>query len=86
MYFTYVLLCEKDGKHYTGYTRDLKLRFDQHQNGKVKSTRNRRPLKLIYYEACINQYDAIRREKYLKTHYGKLYLGNRLRNWNEENS
>lgn len=86
MYFTYVLLSEKDGNHYTGYTKDLKLRFDQHQNGEVKSTRNRRPLKLIYYEACINQYDAIRREKYLKTHYGKLFLGNRLRNWNEENS
>jgi len=86
MYFTYVLLSEKDGKHYTGYTKDLKLRFDQHQNGEVTSTRHRRPLKLIYYEACINQYDAIRREKYLKTHYGKLYLGNRLRNWNEEYS
>jgi len=84
MYFTYVLLSEKDGKHYTGYTKDLKLRFDQHQNGEVTSTRHRRPLKLIYYEACINQYDAIRREKYLKTHYGKLYLGNRLRNWNED--
>ena len=66
--------------------RILELRFDQHQNGEVQSTRNRRPLRLIYYEACINQYDAIRREKYLKTHYGKMFLKNRLRDWNDENS
>ena len=50
MYYTYVLLSEKDGKHYTGYTQDLKLRFQQHQNGEVESTKHRRPLKLIYYE------------------------------------
>ncbi len=33
MYFTYVLLSEKDGKLYTGYTQDLNLRFEQHQKG-----------------------------------------------------
>ena len=86
MYFTYVLLSEKDGKHYTGYTKDLELRFDQHQRGEVQSTKNRRPFKLIYYEACINQTDAIKREKYLKTHYGKMFLKNRLRNWHNENN
>ncbi|NNC45980.1 MAG: hypothetical protein HKN99_08870, partial [Winogradskyella sp.] len=46
---------------------------------KVSSTKHRRPLKLIYFEACLDQKDAIKREKYLKTHYGKMYLGNRLK-------
>ena len=85
-YYTYVLLSLKDHKHYTGYTKDLKSRFEQHQEGKVQSTKNRRPLKLIYFEACLNQQDATQREKYLKTHYGKMYLGNRLKNFKEESS
>lgn len=45
------------------------------------STKNRRPLKLIYYEACHNQNDALKREKYLKTTYGKRYIKNRLKEY-----
>jgi putative endonuclease len=75
------LLREKDHKKYTGYTKNLKLRFEQHTKGLVASTKNRRPLKLIYFEACLNQQDAIRREKYLKTHYGKMFIKNRLKSY-----
>ena len=49
MYYTYILLSKKDGNYYAGYSQDLKLRFKQHQEGCVESTKNRRPLKLIYY-------------------------------------
>ena len=80
-YYTYILQSEKDGKNYTDYTQDLNLRFEQHQGGEVKSTKYRRPLKLIYFEACLNQKDALKREKYFKTHYGKMFLKNRLKNW-----
>ncbi len=80
-FYVYILLSEKDGKKYTGYTKDLPSRFEAHQPGKVASTQYRRPLKLIYFEACISQEDAVRREKYLKTHYGKLFLGNRLKSY-----
>lgn len=80
-YYVYVLLSEKDGKKYTGYTQNLSLRFEQHQLGKVTSTKHRRPLQLIYFEGCLNQNDAIRREKYLKTHYGKMFLKNRLKSY-----
>lgn len=81
MYYVYVLQSEKDNKLYTGYTKDLKLRFEQHQKGLVESTKNRRPLKLIYYEACLNQQDATHREKYLKTAYGKQFLKSRLKSY-----
>jgi len=81
MYYTYVLLSEKDNQFYSGYTQNLKLRFEQHCNGSVESTKDRRPLKLIYYEACINQQDALKREKYFKTHYGKMFLKNRLKSY-----
>jgi len=63
MFYTYVLQSEKDGKFYVGFTQDLKQRFEQHQKGQVDSTKDRRPFKLIYYEACIDRNDATKREK-----------------------
>jgi putative endonuclease len=81
MFYVYVLQSEVDGNFYVGFTRDLKLRFEQHQKGKVPSTKSRRPLKLIYYEACLNQVDALRREKYLKTYHGKMYIKKRLKSY-----
>jgi putative endonuclease len=80
-YFTYVLQSLLDGKFYTGYTKNLNLRFEQHQKGIVVSTKNRRPLILIYFEACLNQEDALHREKYLKSFYGKMFLHNRLKSY-----
>jgi len=80
-YYTYILKSEKDNKFYTGYTKNLKLRFKLHEEGKVDSTKERRPLKLVYYEACLNQQDATRREKYLKTYLGKMFLKNRLKSY-----
>lgn len=80
-YFVYVLQSLKDGNKYTGYTKDLSSRFEAHQNGEVQSTKHRRPFELIYFEGCLSQTDALKREKYLKTHYGKMYLGNRLKSY-----
>jgi putative endonuclease len=71
----------KDKDLYTGFTENLKLRFEQHTKGIVDSTRNRGPLKLIYYEACLNQEDATKREKYLKTYLGKMFLKKRLKSY-----
>lgn len=81
MYYTYVLLSQKDKKWYIGYTDDLKRRQEEHQEGKVESTKHRRPLELAYYEACVDQQDATRREKYLKSGRGKAYLKKRLNNY-----
>jgi len=81
MYYTYVLHSKKDGKFYTGFTQDLKLRFEQHNKGQVESTKDRGPLALIYYEACLNRDDATHREKYLKTYHGKAYIRKRLKSY-----
>ena len=81
MYYTYVLQSEKDGKFYTGFTSNLKLRFEQHNKGLLGTTRDRRPLRLIYYEACLDQDDATKREKYLKTYHGKMFLKKRLKSY-----
>jgi len=81
MNYTYVLQSQKDGKFYTGFTKDLKLRFEQQNKGNVGSTKNRRPLVLVYYEACLCGDDAAHREKYLKTFHGKSYIRKRLKSY-----
>ena len=80
MFYTYVLRSKKDGKLYIGYTKNLDSRISEHNSGKVQSTKYRIPFDLVYYEACRNQKDALRREKYLKTTYGHRYLKNRTKN------
>jgi putative endonuclease len=81
MFYVYVLQSLQDKKFYTGYTKNLKLRFDGHNKGKVCSTKERLPLKLIYYEACLNQQDATHREKYLKTYHGKNFIKKRVKSY-----
>jgi len=78
MYYTYVIRSQKDGKCYTGSTSNLRKRFNEHNYGKVSSTKGRGPFQLIYYEACLSMKDARQREKYLKSGMGKRYLKNRL--------
>ena len=79
MFYTYVLKSEKSGQLYTGYTNDLRKRFNEHNSGRSVYTSKRGPYKLVYYEACNSKDDAKAREKYLKTAMGKRYIQNRLK-------
>jgi len=80
-YYIYVLQSKKDGNFYVGFTIDLRRRLHEHNTGIVESTKNRRPLQLIYWEGCLSQQDATRREKYLKSAWGKRYIKNRLQHY-----
>ena len=73
MYYVYLLLLSNNNL-YAGYTHNLKVRISEHKIGKVKSTRNFRPLKLIFYESLLNKKDAERRERYFKTDKGKKMI------------
>jgi len=79
MYYIYILFSKKDKKLYIGFTPNLKLRIEKHNKGFVVSTKDRRPLKLIYYEAYYNQSDAKRREKFLKGGKGHNELKTQLK-------
>jgi putative endonuclease len=81
MYYVYVLISDKDKKFYTGYTCNLENRLKEHMDGKVDSTRSRLPIKLVYYEGSLCQEDALHRERYLKSTYGKRYIRNRLKHF-----
>jgi len=78
MYYVYILLSLKDRKFYVGYTNDLKSRFKEHLQGKVISTKNRRPLKIVCYEAYLFKQEAMSREKFLKSSDGRKDLRKRL--------
>jgi putative endonuclease len=78
MYYTYVLKSGIDKKLYIGFCNDLKRRFVEHTEGKVDATKYRRPLYLVYYEACLDEKKAIKREKYFKTGFGRRYLKERI--------
>ena len=80
MYYNYILQSLQDKKFYTGFTKNIKLRFERHQKGFISSTKERRPFKLIYFECCLNKKDAIHRDKYL-TYYGKKFIKSRLKSY-----
>jgi len=73
-YYVYTLLSLKDKKSYTGFTANLKQRLQQHARGEVKSTKDRRPLKLIHYEYFLDKDDAIAREVFFKSGFGRKQL------------
>lgn len=84
MFYAYVLKSNSRNFLYTGCTNDLRKRFKEHNEKKVRSTIPYTPFDIIYYEACLNEIDAYKREKYLKTRLGKNYLRKRLKNWKDE--
>ena len=81
MFYVYVLESQKNGKLYMGQTSDLIRRLKEHNQGLNFSTKSERPWRCIYYEVCINEQDAKRRESYLKTTQGKRLLKQRLKEY-----
>ena len=66
----YVLESEKDNKRYIGSTNNLERRVKEHNTGKVRSNKNRKPLNVIYKENYFLESEARLREKFFKTHKG----------------
>ena len=78
MNYSYVLLSEKDDRFYMGSTGGLRERLRQHHSGRAHSTADRRPFRLVYYEAGLSGQDARRRETYVTSGRGGRYLKQRL--------
>ncbi len=81
MFYTYILESVKNKDLYIGYTSDLKKRLEEHNSGKSTSTKRYMPWRLIYYEACLLQEDALRRENYFKTSQGRRMFRKRLKEY-----
>ena len=83
MKYVYVLQSESDQGLYIGYSKNLKRRLSEHFSGKAQATACRGPWKLIYYEAYIEEEDAMGRERFLKSGAGRKYLDRQLKNFFE---
>ena len=86
MWYTYVLQSKKNGRLYTGYTGDLKRRFEEHnqKRGGAYSGKNA-PFVLIFYEAYTEKEDASQAERFFKTGYGREVLRGKLKKFFEIN-
>ena len=81
MFYTYILQSIKNGELYIGFTSDLRKRLKEHNQGLNFSTKRYIPWKVIYYEACLEESDARRREKYLKTTQGNRLIKRRMKDY-----
>ncbi len=83
-YYTYVLECKKVNNKthfYIGFSENLKERIAKHKNKEVQTTKKFAKIKLVYFEACLSKNDAMKREKQLKTGFGRNYLKKRLESY-----
>ena len=79
-HYVYILFSLKDKKLYVGYTKNLKNRVKNHNEGLNTSTKCRRPLILIFAEAFINEKDAKNRELFYKSGRGRDVVKKELEN------
>lgn len=79
MYYVYILLLSNK-QLYCGISTNLQRRLRDHKKGKSPFTKNRLPVKLIFYETYINNEDAEKRERYFKSSKGKRTLRAMLKN------
>jgi putative endonuclease len=70
MAWVYILQSLKDKKYYIGSTGDLTRRLAEHNRGQNKSTKHRKPFKLIYQEEFGEIFDAKNKEKIIKSYKG----------------
>lgn len=74
MFYVYVLKSLKYTKSYVGHTDDIDRRLEKHNRGYSTYTRRYRPWKIIYTEEYRTEKEAIAREKYYKSHAGRIKL------------
>ena len=79
MFYVYVLQSESDQGFYIGFSADLRRRLREHNVGDAPATAQRGPWRLIYYEAYLEEADALGRERYLKSGAGRRFLKSQLR-------
>jgi putative endonuclease len=81
MHYVYVLRSLTDDRFYISYTANLRKRFEQHLQRDSFATSYREPWKLIYYEAYLEQADALGRGRYLKSGAGRRFLQSQLKSY-----
>jgi len=64
----------KEKKYYYGHTSNLDTRLKEHNNGKVRATKGRRPFKVHYFEIFSTKSEAVKKELFFKSIGGYIFL------------
>jgi predicted GIY-YIG superfamily endonuclease len=78
MYYVYILQSIKDGSYYTGLTKNLKYRVNQHNYHHSAYTSTKAPYKLVWYGVFANKNKGLAFEKYLKSSSGFAFRNKHL--------
>jgi len=73
-YYAYILKSETNNKFYKGQSSNLDKRLADHNLGKTKSTKSGIPWKLVYKEKFDSRKQAIERERFFKSAYGRRFI------------
>ncbi|GJQ22158.1 MAG: hypothetical protein HBSIN02_25130 [Bacteroidia bacterium] len=76
MYFVYIIQSQNDGSYYIGYSHDVSLRLQHHNDGWTTSTRAKAPWKLVYVREFSTKTDALKFEKHIKRMKSRKYIEN----------
>lgn len=77
-FFVYVLWSDGFKRKYVGMSENLQKRLNEHNAGKTRSTKSFKPWKIIYFEEHNSRIEARKREKYLKSAAGRIFLKQKL--------
>lgn len=72
--YVYVLKSKGHDRFYVGMTQNVENRLKEHNRGKTFSTKGYRPWELFLFEGYPDRNTARKREKYLKSGYGKTWI------------
>ena len=79
MFYVYILQSDVDASFYIGYTANLELRLEQHNNGEATFSRRKKPWKLVYSELYSDKTEALKREKFLKKQKNKNFYNSLIK-------
>jgi putative endonuclease len=82
MFYVYILQSLKDKNFYIGQSNNLKERIKRHNCGLVRSTKHRRPFKLVYFETYKDRNAAYKREREIKRMKGGVQFRELIRSSN----
>jgi len=77
MYKVYIIYSKTKAKFYTGHTKNITRRMDEHNMGNTISTRTSVPWDLIYTETFETKGEAIKKENNIKSRGAERYLKNK---------
>lgn len=73
-YDVYIIQSQLDSSYYIGYSNNVQLRLERHNLGLTKSTKAKRPWKIVYSEHYDSKTKALQREREIKRMKSRIYI------------